>query len=358
MRRIALLAVALISVSAAAQPTRRITPPTRTTRPADTTRVADSLRADSAKSKELIKWAEPDSMTTALLSREGYSVTRYQGVKVTFDAKARTLYLEGGPAGVGRGATLLVGDTITYNDSTKIVLARGDTLILRDPSRGSSDVLALGQMRYNIESKRGTVTNISTSVESGEKWFVFGTNAGFVNDTTRGQTTRFYARNGSITSCDDSIPDYHFASKEIKLISKNLLVARPAVLYLGDVPVFWLPFIFQDMRSGRRSGIVTPRFGINEIFRNSPSYRRHIENFGYYFAFSDFMDAQVTLDWRSGANTSNSDPGWVKVNGEWRYRWLDRFLTGRLAVSRMGQRDGLRYTAISWAHQQDFSQTT
>ncbi len=297
-------------------------------------------------------------MTSALLNRPGYSVTRYQGVRVTFNAKSHTLYLEGGPAGVGRGATILIGDTITYNDSTKIVLARGDTLVLRDPARGSADVVALGQMRYNIESRRGTVTNISTSVESGEKWFVFGAAAGFVNDTTGGRGTAFYARNASITSCDDVVPDYHFQSKEIKLVSKNILVARPAILYIGDVPVFWLPFIFQDMRSGRRSGLLTPRFGLNEIFRNSPSYRRHIDNLGYYFAFSDFMDAQLTVDWRSGANTSNGDPGWVRVNGEWRYRWLDRFLTGRLGVSRLAQRDGDRNTAISWAHQQDFSQTT
>ncbi len=365
-----LIAGAIVGSAAAghaqARPPARPAPtprPTTTVSPQgmqrDTTREgADSLRSDSTKSRELIKWAEPDSMTAALLARQGYNITRYQGVKVTFDSKSRTLYLEGGPAGVGRGATILVGDTIMYNDSTKIVLARGDTLILRDPERGSGDVLALGQMRYNVETKRGTVTNISTSVESGEKWFVFGTNAGFVNDTTAGRRTAFYARNGSITSCDDSIPDYHFASKEIKLISKNLLVARPAVLYLGDVPVFWLPFIFQDMRSGRRSGIVTPRFGLNEVFRNSPSYRRHVENFGYYFAFSDFMDAQVTLDWRSGANTSNGDPGWVKINGQWRYRWLDRFLTGQVAVSRLGQRDGTSNTALSWQHQQDFSQST
>ncbi|HEX2723057.1 MAG TPA: putative LPS assembly protein LptD [Gemmatimonadaceae bacterium] len=325
--------------------------------PADTIR-RDSTRADSTQAKELIKWAEPDSIMRALLARPGYSVTRYQGVKVTFNSRARTLYLEGNPSGVGRGATVLIGDTITYNDSTKVVLARGDTLVLRDPSRGSADVIALGQMRYNVESRKGTVTNISTSVESGETWYVFGAAAGFVNDTTGGRATAFYARNGSITSCDDSIPDYHFQSKEIKLISKNLLVARPAVLYLGDVPVFWLPFIFQDMRSGRRSGILTPRFGINEIFRNSPSYRRHIDNLGYYFAFSDFMDAQVTVDWRSGANSSDGDPGWLRVNGEWRYRWLDRFLTGRLGVSRLGQRDGQKNTAISWAHQQDFSQTT
>jgi len=359
VRRIALLFALVATVSAGAQVTG-VRPPVPTTprNPADTTQRGDSARVDSTAPKELIKWAAPDSLMTALLTRPGYNVTRYQGVKVTFNAKQRTLYLEGEPAGVGRGATILIGDTITYNDSTKVVLAHGDTLILRDPARGSADVVAIGQMTYNVESRRGTVTNISTSVESGETWYVFGAAAGFVNDTTGGRRTAFYARNGSITSCDDAIPDYHFQSKEIKLISKNLLVARPAVLYIADVPVFWLPFIFQDMRSGRRSGLLTPRFGINEIFRNSPSYRRHIDNFGYYFAFSDFMDTQVTLDWRSGANSSDNDPGWLRVNGEWRYRWLDRFLTGRLGVSRLWQRDGDRNFAVSWAHQQDFSQTT
>ncbi|MEO8576276.1 MAG: putative LPS assembly protein LptD [Gemmatimonadales bacterium] len=368
--RVVVVLLALLAAGSAGAQVKPVRPPAPTLprNPLDTTlrrdatrpdsSRADSIRADSTRQKELIKWLLPDSITTALMTRPGYDVTRYQGVKVTFNAKQRTLYLEGDPAGVSRGVTILVGDTITYNDSTKVVFAKGDTLILRDPSRGNSDVVALGQMTYNVESRRGTVTNISTAVESGETWYVFGAAAGFVNDTTGGKRTAFYARNGSITSCDDAVPDYHFQSKEIKLISKNILVARPAVLYIADVPVFWLPFIFQDMRSGRRSGIVTPRFGINEIFRNSPSYRRHIENLGYYFAFSDFMDTQVTLDWRSGANTSDNDPGWLKLNGEWRYRWLDRFLTGRLGLSRMWQRDGDRNFAVSWAHQQDFSQTT
>ena len=324
----------------------------------DTVRAGDSSRVDSARSKQLIDWLAPDSLMNSLLNKPGYNVTRYQGVKVTFNAKARTLYLEGGPAGVARGVTLLVGDTITYNDSTKIVLARGDTLVLRDPQRGNSDVVALGTMTYNVEERRGSVTNISTSLESGEQWFVGGARAGFVGDSTSGRATAFYVRGGTITSCDDSIPDYHFASKQIKLVSKNLLVARPAVLYIGDVPVFWLPFIFQDMRSGRRSGILTPRFGVNEIARNSPSYRRHVDNVGYYFALNDFMDAQISLDWRSGASSTARDPGWTRVNGEWRYRWLDRFLTGRVAVSRLAQRDGQRNTSVSWQHSQDFSQTT
>jgi hypothetical protein len=214
--------VSLVALgSAGAQVTGPRPRPTPPRNPTDSVRPGDSTKVDSAQAKTLIKWEEADSVTQALLAKKGYDVTRYQGVKVTFNAKQRTLYLEGSPAGVGRGETLLIGDTITYNDSTKVVLARGDTLVLRDPSRGSADVIAEGTLRYNVESRRGSVTNISTSVESGEKWYVFGAAAGFVNDTTGGRSTRFYAKNGSITSCDDSIPDYHFQSKEIKLISRG-----------------------------------------------------------------------------------------------------------------------------------------
>jgi len=368
MRRVvAVVAMLFVTQSVAAQITGGPVRPTRPTNiqrrvPGDTTSRADSLRADSARAHEIVKWAEPDSLTAALLAKVGYSATRYQGVNVNFDAAKRILYLEGNPtvgrAAVGRSGTLLVGDTITYNDSTKVIVALGDTLVLRDPSRGTADVVALGRMTYNVEQRRGLVTNISTSIESGEHWLVHGEIAAFRNDTTGGKSTAFYARNGIITSCDDSVPDYHFASKEIKMISKNIMVARPAVLYIGDVPVFYLPFIFQDMRSGRRSGMLTPRFGVGEIFRNSPSYRRHLENLGYYFALNDYTDAQISLDWRSGAASTSSDPGWVRINGEWRYRWLNRFLTGRLAVSRLQQRNGSNNTAISWGHQQDFSQTT
>lgn len=364
------LAVVAMLCAANAVSAQRTGGPVRPTRPTsiprrapnDTSSKADSTRGDSAGTREIVKWAEPDSITSALLAKVGYTATRYQGINVNFDATKRILYLEGNPtigrAAVGRGGTLLVGDTITYNDSTKVIVALGDTLVLRDPSRGSADVIAIGRMTYNVDERRGTVTNISTSIESGEQWFVHGSVAAFRNDTTGGKSTAFYARNGIITSCDDSVPDYHFASQEIKLISKNIMVARPAVLYIGDVPVFYLPFIFQDMRSGRRSGMLTPRFGVGEIFRNSPSYRRHLENLGYYFALNDYTDAQISLDWRSGASATSSDPGWVRINGEWRYRWLNRFLTGRIGVSRLAQRDGTSNTAVSWGHQQDFSQTT
>jgi hypothetical protein len=339
----------------------RTLPPQRrdTVRARPDTSRRDTTAADTTKQKELIKWNEPDSVMQALMSRSGYTATRYQGDRAVFNAQTRALVLKGNKAGVNREQTVLVGDSIIYNDSSKIIVARGDTVILRDPEQQTADVIARGEMAYNVELHRGVVTNITTEIaETGQNWHVGGKTAAFVSDTTRGRETAFYVRSGTITSCDDSIPDYHFRSNEIKMVSKNIMVARPAVLYIGDVPIMWLPFIFQDMRSGRRSGVLTPRFGVSELFRNSPTYRRHVENLGYYFAISDYMDAQFAVDWRSGSRPSLGDPGWVRFNGEMQYRWLDRFVTGRVALSRLAQRDGSTNTALSWSHSQDFSQST
>ncbi|HEY1952658.1 MAG TPA: putative LPS assembly protein LptD, partial [Gemmatimonadaceae bacterium] len=320
----------------------------------------DSARADSTRRHDLIKWNETDSVMDALMKRAGYTATRYQGDTAVFDAQTHRLQLiskKGNKAGVNRDQTVLVGSNVVYSDSSKIIIARGDTVTLRDPQQQASDVIANGQMAYNIAEHRGVVTNITTSIaQTGEQWYVHGNAGAFVGDTTRGKETAFYVRSGTITSCDDSIPDYHFRAGEIKMVSKSLMVARPAVLYIGDVPILWLPFIFQDMRSGRRSGVIPPRFGLSEIFRNSPTYRRHLDNLGYYFAINDYMDAQVALDWRSGSRPSLGDPGYVRLNGEMQYRWLDRFVTGRLALSQLSQRDGTSNTALSWFHDQNFSQ--
>ncbi|HMI47393.1 MAG TPA: putative LPS assembly protein LptD [Gemmatimonadaceae bacterium] len=353
-------AIGLCAQSNLSAQVRSVTPARRDTvrAPGDTIR-RDSTAADSTRPKDLIKWNEPDSVMRALMTRPGYTATRYQGDMATFNVQTRTLALKGKKAGVNRDQTVIVGDSIIYNDSTKIMVARGDTVILRDPDQQAADVVARGQMAYNIELHRGVVTNISTAIEeTGQHWLVSGKTATFVQDTSRGRETAFYVRSGTITSCDDSIPDYHFRSNEIKMVTKNIMVARPAVLYIGDVPIMWLPFIFQDIRSGRRSGVITPRFGVSELFRNSPTYRRHLENLGYYFAINDYMDAQVALDWRSGARSTPGDPGWVQLNGEMQYRWLDRFVSGRLALSQHDQRDGSKNTSLSWNHSQAFSQDT
>lgn len=327
--------------------------------PRDTSRAGRAGRDSTAQQRDLITWIPNDSTIDALLKRQGYRATRYQADTVGFDARTRTMTLGTGDssrAAVEREGTVMVSRRLVYNDSTSILSAVGDTIILRDPARGE-DIIGLGAMTYDVERRVGRTQDVSTIASSGAEWRVEAHRATFASDAESDRNT-FWGRDGIITSCLDSVPHFHFQARELKRISNSVLVARPAILYVADVPVFWLPFIFQDIRTGRRSGILTPRLGVAEIVRNSPTYRRTIEDLGYYFAINDYMDASVSMDWRSGARATDADPGWTNLEGMLNYRWLDRFLSGGIGVSQRRLTTGTRNLAVSWSHQQEFSSRT
>lgn len=327
------------------------------TAPPDTLRIPGRAPIDTLPTQRIITWDPSDSVMNALLSRRGYSVTRYQGNSVQFISDRNEMLLRG-KAQVARDSATLVGDTILFNDSTQIVEARGDTVLLRDPARGPDDVIGQRVLRYDVTAREGLAYGVSTAVESGERWIVHGNVAAFKGDTLPNGQNAFYAQGGRFTACTDPNPHFHFAAGEIKMISQNILVARPAVMYIADIPVFWLPFIFQDVRSGRRSGIIPPRIGFSDIIRNRSNYRRNIEDFGFYFALSDYVDAELTMDWRSDASPGEGDPGWVKFNGRTRYAWRDRFINGELGISQHFLRDGATNQQYSLNHQQKFSERT
>lgn len=322
---------------------------------ADTLRAAvprDTTAADSA----LVDWAEPDSVMEALMRREGYGIVRYQAETVRFEAATRVLTLTGDPAAIERDQSVLVADTVVYVDSTQRLFARGDTIVLRDPTQGS-DVVSRGRLEYDIAARSGVIADFRTSVTQNEVWYIAGgTSRVVLADSARGRETAFYVHGGRITSCDLDEPHYHFKAQEIKVVAKNIMVARPAVLYIGEVPVMWLPFVFQDLRSGRRSGLLPPRIGVSDIVRNSPTYRRQIENLGWYFAINDYMDAKVYLDWRSGVRPRDGDPGWTQYNADFNYKWLNRFLGGGIGVTHRTFLDGSGYTNIGWNHSQQFNE--
>jgi hypothetical protein len=318
----------------------------------------DSTRTLS-KDRAVFNWMAPDSIMRALLDREGYRKVQYQGDTVRFDALTRELLLKGKPSAVQRDETMLVGDSIAYNDSTKRVVAMGDTVLLRDPSQADADdFIANGRIEYDLESRQGVTGAFSTSVVSGQRLFLTAKRSTIIADTLVSGRHIVYAKNGSFTYCDHAEPHFHFTTRDMKFVSENVMVARPGILYIGEIPVFWIPFFFQDVRSGRRSGMLTPNFGVAELFRNSPSYRRSISNIGYFFAINDYMNAETSFDWRSGARSTDVDPGFVRGNAELRYKWLDRFVNGELAASYLAQKNGTTNMSYTWNHNQDFSRQT
>jgi hypothetical protein len=282
-----------------------------------------AMAADSAPAQR--PPSGPDPVMESLLRLPGYTATRFRGDTAHFDGGRGTLRLIGGsaPAEVERAGEKITGEVVTYYEGRRAVRAEGSP---RLSSRDAED-LEGRVMYYDLETHKASVVGGRTRLMDGAPWIVHG------NVTSEGRD-RFYASHGRFTTCDLEVPHYHFEADQIVMIRGSVMVARPARLYFGGVPVVSLPFIVQSLKEGRRSGILTPRFGIADIVQTSSRQRRQIDNVGAYWAINDYMDAKVVGGWQSGRYTS--------LNGQLDYNFRRQFLNGGISYTRFWQEDGSR----------------
>ncbi len=298
--------------------------------------LADTTRAGGLPTGPSRTFQAADSVETELLQLPGFAVTRYSADSVQFRPPEKQIRMSG-EALVQKGGSTLQADTIRYAEEHCVLTAAGSPQLF-----DVTGVMVGEGMVYDACNHAGIIAHAQTAQKQGSAtWILHGDLA---VDNAEG---RVYGAAANITSCDLPDPHYHFAAHEVKWVSKTLMVARPAVLYVADVPVMWLPFIFQDMRRDRHSGLIPPSFGLSDIVRNSPTYHRHVSNLGYYWAISDYTDAQVNMDWYSH--------NFISVRGVVRYRWLDRFMSGYLNLQEMHQFGAGTSYQVVWTHQQDFS---
>jgi Tat protein translocase TatC len=315
-------------------------------RGADTTQAPAGQPLDTATARRLglptepsRTFAAPDSIITDLLARPGYQATRYSADSATVFVQDQRVFLQGKALTERRGSTL-EADTITYRGASCLLDASGEPKLF---DRGQ--VLVGQGIRYDTCIRRGVITDALTNFTEGSTvWFLRG------DVSQDSSSNRIYAASSEITSCDLPVPHYHFSARQVKWVSKSVLVARPVVLYVRDVPILWLPFIFQDMRPGRHSGILVPQFGFNDLVRPNRSYNRQVTNIGYYWAPNDYIDLTGRLDWYSNRYMQYG------VGGQ--YNWLNRFVSGSVAYSKQEESGGGSSTTLRWDHQQTFDLST
>ena len=294
----------------------------------------DSLEADSLAVPS-DPFPDPDPMMQALVERPGYRPVIYRGDTLQFSTQDRSIHIRQ-RANIDRAGEKLASDSVVYDGENKYFIGYGSSKLVN--AKGEEVTSEEGPLYYNTERRIGTVIGGRTRWEA---WNVEG------NFTLEGTDT-LWVEDGFFTSCDLPEPHYRFESDRIKLVLGHIVVAWPVRLYFGDVPVFWFPFIAQDIRQGRHSGILTLRFGVNDIVRNSSGRNRHISNIGYYWAISDYMDAQFSMDWWSDT--------WTRFDLFFRYRWRKKFLDGRLGYSHFLLPDGAREISAAWNHSQKFGE--
>jgi Tat protein translocase TatC len=357
-RRIAAAVVVLLVLGGGSLGAQNPPPPPARQQPLvrDTARVvqapssADSARrgnVDTATARRMGLPTAPtrsfppaDAVIDSLLKLPDFRITRYVAETLVVVGDSQTIFLRR-EAFVERDGTQLEADSIRYHEASCMLNAEGD------PHLFDQGTVLVGEgMRYDTCVRRGTVRDALTDFsQGGATWYVHGDIAADSGNR------RVYVKSANFTSDPQPVPDYHFAAGQVKWINKSTMIARPAVLYVRDVPIMWLPFIFQDIRGGRRSGIMFPRFGLNDLVRPTRRYSRHFSDLGYYFVINDYVDVLVTGDWFAGR--------YMSVHGQAQYRWLDRFMQGSLTYTRMVQLDrAATNNTIGWSHSQRFDSRT
>ena len=139
------------------------------------------------------------------------------------------------------------------------------------------------KMMYNYKTEKGIVVRGRTELEGG---FYTGQQIKRVNKDV------FNITNSSYTTCDlDSNPHFHFESHKLKMIMKDKAIAKPVVMYMGKIPIAAIPFAIFPIKTGRQSGILLPTYG------ESAQEGRFLRGLGYYWAPSDFFDANLRMDY-------------------------------------------------------------
>lgn len=338
-----LLAAGVPDAAAQEPPPRQRVSPTATL---DSLRHAATALRDTAVARRLglptgpsRQFSPADSVIRDLMDRLGFTLTRFRADSAAVRAGDGQVALRGSALTERDGVTL-EAEEIRYREDSCELRAVGQPKLFGQGSPVVGDTV-----RFDTCVERGVVqAALTTLEEQGANWFVRG------NLAIDSAATRAFAADGEFTSCDLPVPHYHFAIHQVKWVSRSMLVARPAVLYVRDVPILWLPFLFQDTRPGRRSGLLPPQFGINDIVRPNSGYNRQISGAGYYFAPNEYLGVALRTDWYANR--------YFEWTAEAEYRWLERFTSGRLQYSRRREPEGASGFQVRWDHQQNFNLTT
>lgn len=211
-------------------------------------------------------------------------------------------------------------DSITFSISQKKMNQYGKSELKYKKTELQSHTIFVDFNSKNLEAygRPDTAKNseklIDTPImsEDGEKYegryikYNFDTKQGFIShaknkmDVARYEGERikkidegnYFIENGMFTTCESDTPHTHFTASRMKIVDKEAIVSEWIMMYIEGIPMpFALPFGVFPTKSGRRSGIIIPKIGYS--LNNGHGFNE----FGYYFALSDYYDLRLTADY-------------------------------------------------------------
>ena len=249
----------------------------------------------------------PVRLFIALLATCGFAqgaIETPKNLPIEITSTGETRY-ENGIATARDNVAIHVGDTdiyadyAQYNSSTHEITAEGHVRIYRDVNIYLAD-----HGVYNIDTKQIRATNVRTE---SDPYFIGGENVTEISENG------YRIENGTFTTHDSPDANFHLRAHTIRVYEKDRVVFQNVTLYVGKVPIFWWPYLYQSLSDAFS-------FSISPAFLSSwgPSLLTQVT-----FPITDNIKGRVRLDYRvrrgvaigfeADMNYGKDDTSWAKL---------------------------------------------
>lgn len=257
-------------------------------------------------SPALAQLASPGSPALALFGGAHDGRVDVSGREFVYDSKNDTFTVRG-QAQVGRGASLLKGDEISFARRQNVATASGNVRFT-DPET----TLTASHAELDIDDETGKLSDAKLSAAHGS-YYVAG------REVTKQLGQNYIVKDGYFTTCGcaSALPAWSVSGKRLDVHLGGEGIVRHARFNILGHPVLDIPYAVFPANSDRQTGLLTPRIG--------QSHRRGLQYLQPFFINIDkSQDATVALDVETEAR--------IGALGEYRIRngpddWL-RFTTG------------------------------
>ena len=284
----------------------------------------------------------PDPSTNNISFPVKYSADK---MKYLFKNKKTDLY---GNSIINHDNTSLESGYININWENDILSAypnsnsdlKNELLLFPIIKEKNKDPMTGSQMTYNLKTKKGRIKKGSTRADDG-----YYTGKKIQNESSK----IIFIENSTYTTCDLDTAHFHFESKNMKIVQNDIVVARPIILHISQIPVLGIPFgIFPHKGGQRHSGWIMPSYGDN---KNRGQY---IQGLGFYWAPNDYWDSKLTMGFGDKQGYT------FKVNTQYNLRYKfngslnffnRQFLSGTKNITDIFG-DKKTSTTVRWNHKQ------
>ena len=212
-----------------------------------------------------------------------------------------------------------------------------------------TNIVIPDSIKFNFDTQKALIWNSRTEQQAAAGAIGSDAMKVLAEITKKENDSVYFLKSARLTTSKDTLdPDYYIKVHKAKFVPGKKIIAGFSNMYLVDVPTpIALPFAYFPLTTGRTGGLIFP------TFTNDPRRGYAIQNGGYYFPISDYVDFSILGDFfTNGSYGFRTQTIYTK---RYRYRGNINFRYENQITSQKGFDDFSRSTLynIQISHQQD-----